>query len=87
METIKFEELQLDDRILRAVADMGFEETSPIQGQAIPLALGGQTSLDRPRPELEKRQHSAFRCWRELTQELKNCRQLCSVLPENWQSR
>ncbi|MFR1833956.1 MAG: DEAD/DEAH box helicase [Lachnospiraceae bacterium] len=41
METIKFEELQLDDRILRAVADMGFEETSPIQGQAIPLALGG----------------------------------------------
>lgn len=41
METIKFEELKLDDRILRAVADMGFEETSPIQGQAIPLALEG----------------------------------------------
>ncbi len=41
METIKFEDLKLDDRILRAVADMGFEETSPIQGKAIPLALGG----------------------------------------------
>ena len=26
MEIIKFEELQLDERILRAVADMGFEE-------------------------------------------------------------
>lgn len=41
METIKFEDLKLDDRILRAVADMGFEETSPIQGKAIPLALEG----------------------------------------------
>ena len=28
METIKFEELQLDDRILRAVGDMGFEAVS-----------------------------------------------------------
>lgn len=42
METMKFEELNLDDRILRAVADMGFEETSPIQGQAIPVALEGK---------------------------------------------
>ena len=37
METVKFEELQLDDRILRAVTDMGFEEASPIQAQAIPV--------------------------------------------------
>ena len=37
METLKFEQLQLDDRILRAVADMGFEEASPIQTQAIPV--------------------------------------------------
>ena len=28
METVKFEELQLDDRILRAVTDMGFEEAA-----------------------------------------------------------
>ncbi|MCI9589998.1 MAG: DEAD/DEAH box helicase [Lachnospiraceae bacterium] len=42
MEKLKFEDLQLDERILRAVADMGFEETSPIQGQAIPLALEGK---------------------------------------------
>lgn len=41
MEKLKFEDLQLDEKILRAVADMGFEETSPIQGQAIPLALEG----------------------------------------------
>lgn len=42
MDMIRFEELQLDERIQRAVADMGFEEASPIQGQAIPLELEGR---------------------------------------------
>ena len=28
---MKFDELNIDERILRAVEDMGFEETSPIQ--------------------------------------------------------
>lgn len=42
MEIVKFEELHLDERILRAVADMGFEEASPIQGQAIPLEMEGR---------------------------------------------
>jgi ATP-dependent RNA helicase DeaD len=41
MNTIKFDELNLDPRILRAVADMGFEEASPIQSQAIPVELQG----------------------------------------------
>ena len=34
METIRFDELNLDPRILRAVTDMGFEAASPIQAQA-----------------------------------------------------
>lgn len=41
METVKFEELQLDDRIMRAIADMGFEETTPIQAKAIPVQMEG----------------------------------------------
>ena len=41
METMKFDELQLDERILRAVTEMGFEEASPIQAQAIPVAMEG----------------------------------------------
>ena len=36
MDVTKFEELQLDDRIIRAITEMGFEEASPIQAQAIP---------------------------------------------------
>ena len=42
METVRFDELKLDERILRAVADMGFEEASPIQTQAIPVQLEGR---------------------------------------------
>lgn len=34
-----FRELNLSESILRAIADMGFEEATPIQEQAIPLAL------------------------------------------------
>ena len=42
METIRFEELNLDAKILRAVTDMGFEAASPIQAKAIPLELEGK---------------------------------------------
>ena len=39
---MKFEELNIDERIMRAVEDMGFEEASPIQAQAIPQLLEGR---------------------------------------------
>ena len=38
---MKFEELNIDESILRAIEDMGFEETSPIQTQAIPAVCEG----------------------------------------------
>ena len=41
METIRFEDLELDAKIIRAVTDMGFEAASPIQAQAIPVELEG----------------------------------------------
>ena len=41
MERIRFEDLELDAKIMRAITDMGFEAASPIQGQAIPLELQG----------------------------------------------
>lgn len=41
METMKFEELDLDPRILRAVTEMGFEEPTPIQAKAIPAMMSG----------------------------------------------
>lgn len=42
MDTIKFEDLDISPQILRAVKDMGFEETTAIQGQAIPVVLSGE---------------------------------------------
>ena len=38
---MKFDELNIDERILRAIEDMGFEETSPIKTQAIPAVCEG----------------------------------------------
>ena len=42
METTRFEEMQLDPRVFRAIQEMGFEEASPIQAKAIPLIIEGK---------------------------------------------
>jgi len=42
MTKLRFEELKLSREILDAVTDMGFEEASPIQADAIPLILNGK---------------------------------------------
>ncbi|SEW35114.1 ATP-dependent RNA helicase DeaD [[Clostridium] fimetarium] len=39
---MKFEELNIDEKILKAIEDMGFEEASPIQSQAIPVIVSGK---------------------------------------------
>ena len=41
METVKFEELGLSPQIMRAIKEMGFEEATPIQSQAIPVVMSG----------------------------------------------
>lgn len=42
METLKFEELSLSKETQKAVAEMGFEEATPIQSAAIPFILEGR---------------------------------------------
>ncbi len=41
MDNIQFKDLEIDGKILRAIEDMGFSETTPIQGKAIPVILSG----------------------------------------------
>jgi len=41
MDTVKFDELGLSPNMLKGIKDMGFEETSPIQSQAIPVIMAG----------------------------------------------
>lgn len=42
MHTIPFSQLELSKDLQKAISDMGFEEASPIQTQAIPLLLKGR---------------------------------------------
>lgn len=42
MEIKKFEEFDLDAKLLRAITEMGFEQPSPIQAKAIPVILQGK---------------------------------------------
>ena len=48
METIRFDELELNPKILRGIKDMGFEEATPIQafGQGC-----NRTGADRNRKD------------------------------------
>lgn len=41
MEIMRFEEMEIYPEIVRAVEDMGFEEATPIQAQAIPVMMSG----------------------------------------------
>ncbi len=42
METIRFDDLGLMPQILRGIEEMGFEEATPIQAQAIPVVMEGR---------------------------------------------
>ncbi|KAM4635000.1 putative ATP-dependent RNA helicase DDX56 isoform 2-T2 [Polymixia lowei] len=48
-ETLQFHEMGLDDRLLKAVADLGWAQPTLIQEKAIPLALEGKDLLARAR--------------------------------------
>ena len=64
METVRFDELDLCQEILRGVKEMGFEEASPIQAQAIPVAMQGYDVIGQV---LVRQQPSVFLYWRRLT--------------------
>jgi len=42
LQKIRFEELDISSDVLRAIEDMGFEETTPIQTKAIPSIMQGK---------------------------------------------
>lgn len=44
-----FEEMCLDTRIMRAIAEMGFEQPSPIQAQSIPITVEGKDMIGQAR--------------------------------------
>ena len=54
METVKFDELNLQPQILKGIREMGFEETTPIQCKAFPMVMVGLYFFGRHRPGLAR---------------------------------
>lgn len=87
MEAIKFEDLNLDAKILRAVTDMGFEAASPIQGQSIPLELEGLDIIGQAQTGTGKTAAFGIPLLQKVDPKSKSYRRLSCALQENWQSR
>lgn len=59
---MSFDSLGLSPDILRAVAEQGYREPTPIQQQAIPAVLEGRDLMVAPRPVQVKQRALRCRC-------------------------
>ncbi|MGM0470854.1 MAG: DEAD/DEAH box helicase [Bacillota bacterium] len=72
MEKKKFEELNLSTEIKRAVEDMGFEEATPIQSQAIPYLLQGRDVIGQAQTGTGKTAAFGIPILEQIDEESKN---------------
>ena len=84
---MKFEELNIDERILRAIEDMGFEETSPIQTQAIPAVCEGIDVVGQAQTGTGKTAAYTIPMLMKIIHRLKSHRQSFYALQESLQCR
>ncbi len=71
MTRLKFEELNLSEEIQNAVKEMGFEETSPIQSEAIPVILEGKDLIGQAQTGTGKTAAFAIPVIEKLNPEIK----------------
>lgn len=71
MSKLKFEELLLSEEIQNAVKDMGFEEASPIQSEAIPVILEGKDLIGQAQTGTGKTAAFAIPVIEKLNPEIK----------------
>ena len=83
MEKIKFEQMNLSASILRAVCDMGFEEASPIQSQAIPIAMTGADIIGQAQTGTGKTAAFGIPVLEKIDQSLRSFRQSYYAQQEN----
>ena len=72
---MRFDELDLHGSLLRAVTEMGFEEMTPIQAQAIPVVLSGKDIIGQAQTGTGKLRRLGCRFCRILTLRKRHCRQ------------
>lgn len=80
---MKFDELNIDERILRAIEDMGFEETSPIQTQAIPAVCEGIDVVGQAQTGTGKTAAYTIPMLMKIDPQIKSLRQSYSALQES----
>jgi len=61
----KFKELNINDVIIQALNEMGFEEPTPIQAESIPVALSGNDMIGKLKLVQGKRLLTQFPCWKK----------------------
>ena len=71
----RYEEAGIDERILRAVTELGFEFMTPIQEQAIPVFMSGQDLIGQAQTGTGKTAAFEFRFCRGLTRRINVFRQ------------
>lgn len=76
MENLKFEEMNLSDEIVRAVKDMGFEEATPIQSQAISIIMDGRDIIGQSQTGTGKTAAFGLPCLEMLDPEDKSLQSL-----------
>ena len=85
MEKMKFEELDIRPEIFRAVQDMGFEEATPIQAQAIPVVMTGVDMIGQAQTGTGKTAAFGIPLLQKVDPE--NYRRWYCAPPENWPFR
>lgn len=71
-----FKNLQINDAILKALNDMGFEEPTPIQKEAIPVAMAGQDMIGQAQTGTGKTAAFGIPALEKLTQIIMKYRSL-----------
>ena len=66
VNAVRYEDAPIDERIIRAVQEMGFEVMTPIQQQAIPALLEGRDVLGQAQTGTGERKKKLFRIFASL---------------------
>lgn len=69
MENLKFEDMNLSSEICRAVLDMGFEEATPIQSQAISMIMQGRDVIGQSQTGTGKTAAFGIPCLEQINAE------------------
>ena len=64
-----FDELKINEDIMRSIKELGFTTPFPIQAQAIPELLQGNDVLVKHIQEQEKLLHLEFQCYKTSSME------------------